>query len=261
MVPATRQMTTEAVFAHILDNIPLLSREHPICLSFQQQGYESAIDILSIFENELETLGYISPTAVNGVENDNKYWDNFYQSFVVTAVSHNIEKVLDPTYAPTEPSERALFEEQKKFVYSALEHRLQTDMGKNLVQEHSFDFDAQEVFRKVVKHYTESASAKISSATMLGYLTTAKYGSLWTGTAEGLILHWKNHLRIYHNTVPTAEQLPKQLCLSLLENAVHDVPELRQVKITATLDLAKGGNPIITDSSILTQCIVDTKRE
>jgi hypothetical protein len=69
MVPATRQMTTEAVFAHILDNIPLLSREHPICLSFQQQGYESAIDILSIFENELETLGYISPTAVDGVEN------------------------------------------------------------------------------------------------------------------------------------------------------------------------------------------------
>jgi hypothetical protein len=121
-------------------------------------------------------------------------------------------------------------------------------MGKNLVREHSFDFDAQEVFCKVVKHYTESASAKISSATTLGYLTTAKYGSSWTGTAEGFILHWKNHLRIYHNTVPMAEQLPKQLCLSLLENAVHDVPELRQVKITATLDLAKGGNPISYES-------------
>jgi hypothetical protein len=32
-----------------------------------------------------------------------------------------------------------------------------------------------------------------------------------------------------------------------LENAVHDVPELRQVKITATLDIAKGGNPISYD--------------
>jgi hypothetical protein len=62
-------MTTKAVFAHILENILLLSREHPICLSFQHQGYKSAIDILSIFENELETLGYISPSAVNGVEN------------------------------------------------------------------------------------------------------------------------------------------------------------------------------------------------
>jgi hypothetical protein len=341
MVPATRQMTSKAVYADILDNILLLSQEHPIRLSFQQQGYKTAIDILSIFENKLDALGYRSPTPVDGVDNpripllmahrqilrhflrwqasferqkgspmkpselialnnedfvqyrgsalgqvsttnspstlaptatritpkvrstaddfrrgvkrdkthypvlkDDKYWDNFYRSFVVTAVSHNVEKVLDPTYAPTEPSDKALFEEQKKFVYSALEHTLQTDMGKNLVREHSFDFDAQEVFRKVVKHYTESASAKISSATTLGYLTTAKYGSSWTGTAEGFILHWKNHLRIYHNIVPMAEQLPKQLCLSLLENAVHDVPELRQVKITATLDLAKGGNPI-----------------
>jgi hypothetical protein len=175
---------------------------------------------------------------------DDRYWDNFYRSFVVTAVSHNVEKVLDPSYVPTNPADSSLFEEQKKFVYSALEHTLQTDMGKNLVREHSFDFDAQEVFRKVVKHYTESASARIGSSTTLGYLTTAKYGSSWTGTAEGFILHWKNHLRIYNNTVPTDEQLPKQLCLSLLENAVHDVPELRQVKITATLDLAKGGAPI-----------------
>jgi hypothetical protein len=69
MVPATRQMTSKAVYAHILDNILLLSQEHPIRLSFQQQGYETAIDILSIFENELDALGYRSPTPVDGVDN------------------------------------------------------------------------------------------------------------------------------------------------------------------------------------------------
>jgi beta-lactamase class D len=106
---------------------------------------------------------------------------------VVTAVSHNVEKVLDPSYAPTDPSEKSLFEEQKKFVYSALEHTLQTDMGKNLVREHSFDFNAQEVFRKVVKQYTESASAKIGSSNTLAYLTTAKYGTSWTGTRKGSV--------------------------------------------------------------------------
>ncbi|EEC42961.1 predicted protein [Phaeodactylum tricornutum CCAP 1055/1] len=342
MVPATRQMTSAAVYAHLLDNVLLLPQGHPIRLSFEQQGYESADDLLCIFENELESLGYTPSVLPDGLENpptipllmahrqiirhflrwqaslerqkgtplknselvalnnedfvlyrrsalgqvstatapvnapptvqspigktrsavedfkrgikrdkthypvlkDDRYWDNFYRSFVVTAVTHNVDKVLDPTYIPTDPLEKSLFEEQNKFVYSALEHTLQTDMGKNIVREHSFDFNAQEVFRKVVKHYTESASAKISSSTTLGYLTTAKYGSSWTGTAEGFILHWKNHLRIYNDTVPAGEQLPQQLCLSLLENAVHDVPELRQVKITATLDLAKGGNPI-----------------
>ncbi|EEC51029.1 predicted protein [Phaeodactylum tricornutum CCAP 1055/1] len=336
MAPATRQMTGGAVYAHLLDNVLLLPQGHPICLSFAQQGYESADDLLCIFENELETLEFIPLAPADGPETtapiirhflrwqaslerqkgtplknselaalnnkdfvlyrrsalgqvsstvapivtnpnaaiptaktrsavedfkrgikrdkthypvlkDDRYWDNFYRSFVVTAVSHNVEKVLDPSYLPTDPLEKSLFEEQNKFVYSALEHTLQTDMGINIVREHSFDFNAQEVFRKVVKHYTESASAKISSSTTLGYLTTAKYSSSWTGTAEGFILHWKNHLRIYNDTVPTGEQLPQQLCLSLLENAVHDIPELRQVKITATLDLAKGGSPISYD--------------
>ncbi|EEC42547.1 predicted protein [Phaeodactylum tricornutum CCAP 1055/1] len=256
MVPATRQMSSGAAYSHFLDNVFSLPQGHPIRLSFEQQGYNSVDDLLSIFLNELDALGYV-PSAIDEIKQgvkrdkthypilkDDRYWDNFYRSFVVTAVSHNVEKVLDPSYAPTDASEKSLFEEQKKFVYSALEHTLQTDMGKNLVREHSFDFNAQEVFRKVVKHYTESASAKSGSSNTLAYLTTAKYGTSWTGTAVGFILFWKNHLCIYNDMVPMAEQLPKQLCLSLLENAVHDIPELRQVKITATLDLAKGGTPL-----------------
>jgi hypothetical protein len=281
MVPATQQMTGAAVYAHLLDNILLLPQGHPIRLSFEQQGYDSADDLMCIFENELESLEYIPPALPDDFENpssipllmahrqvirhflrwqaslkrqkgtplknselaalnnedfvmyrraalgqvstattpaaslstiqgpmgktrsavkdfnhgikrdkihypvlkDDRYWDNFYRLFVVTAVTHNVEKVLDPTYTPTDPLEKSLFEEQNKFVYSALEHTLQTNMGKNIVREHSFDFNAQEVFHKVVKHYTESASAKISSSTTLGYLTTAKYGSSWTGTA------------------------------------------------------------------------------
>jgi hypothetical protein len=175
---------------------------------------------------------------------DDRYWDNFYRTFVVTAVSHNVDNVLNPAYSPIDNDEILLFREQKKFVYSALEHCLQTDMGKNIVREHAFDFDAQAVFAKVVKHYTESTAAKISSGTTLSYLTSAKYGSSWTGTAEGFILHWKNHLRIYNDMVPSTEKLPPQLCLTLLESSVRDVSELRQVNTTANLDLAKGGPPI-----------------
>jgi hypothetical protein len=175
---------------------------------------------------------------------DDRYWDHLYRTFVVTAVLHNVDNVLDPAYSPTDPDKISLVKEQKKFVYSALEHCLQTNMGKNIVREHAFDFDAQVVFAKIVKHYTESTAAKISSGTTLSYLTSAKYGSSWTGTAEGFILHWKNHLRIYNNTVPTSEQLPPQLCLSLLESSVRDVSKLRQVNTTANLDLAKGGSPI-----------------
>jgi hypothetical protein len=39
------------------------------------------------------------------------------------------------------------------------------------------------------------------------------------------------------------EQMPPQLCLSLLKSSVRDVSKLRQVNTTANLDLAKGGSP------------------
>jgi hypothetical protein len=29
---------------------------------------------------------------------DDRYWDNFYRTFVVTAVSHNVDNVLDPAF-------------------------------------------------------------------------------------------------------------------------------------------------------------------
>jgi hypothetical protein len=91
------------------------------------------------------------------VLNNNWYWDNFYHTFVVTALLHNVDNVLDPAYSPTNTDEILLFREQKNFVYSALEHCLQTDMVKTLFN----------VFAKLVKHNTESTAAKISSGTML----------------------------------------------------------------------------------------------
>jgi len=129
------------------------------------------------------------------------------------------DNVLDPAYSPTDPDEISLFKEQKKFVYSALEHCLQTNMGKNIVREHAFDFDAQVVFAKIVKHYTASTAAKISSGTTLSYLTSAKYGSSWTGTAEGLSCIGKpsTHLQQYranYGTFATATlpQFARVLC-------------------------------------------------
>jgi hypothetical protein len=57
---------------------------------------------------------------------DDCYWDNFYRTFVVTTILHNVDNVLDPAYSPTDPDQISLLKEQKKFVYSALEHCLQT---------------------------------------------------------------------------------------------------------------------------------------
>jgi hypothetical protein len=72
MVPATRQMTSAAVYAHFLDNVLLLPQGHPIRLVFDQQGYELADDLLCIFENELDSLEYTPPAIPDGLENPSR---------------------------------------------------------------------------------------------------------------------------------------------------------------------------------------------
>jgi hypothetical protein len=62
MVPATRQMSSGAAYSHFLNNVFSLPQGHPIRLSFEQQGYNSVDDLLSIFLNELDALGYV-PSA------------------------------------------------------------------------------------------------------------------------------------------------------------------------------------------------------
>ena len=125
---------------------------------------------------------------------DEKYWDNWQRSFIVTARSHGLEHILNHSYVPATPPEQALFEEEQKFAYSVLEDCLQTDIGKTLVRQHMSDFDAQKVYKELCDHMTTSAKAKLASSGLLGYITGARYDSSWRGTAQSFILHWLNQL-------------------------------------------------------------------
>ena len=64
---------------------------------------------------------------------------------------------------------------------------LQTDRGK-YVREHESNFNAQEIYEKLVDFYTKSTKARVNNADILSYIPLARLES-WKGKAESFILN------------------------------------------------------------------------
>jgi hypothetical protein len=161
---------------------------------------------------------------------DEKNWDTFHRTFLNTIRAHDLEHVTDPDYEPEDESEEALFTHQQSFVYSVLERCLLTDMGKTIVRKHAHDYDAREVYLEYKKHMTESTKATMTASNLMTWITTAQYDSTWKGQSERFILHWLQKVRLLHDLVDEEAKLCDSVLLTLLQNAVRPVPELRQVQ-------------------------------
>jgi hypothetical protein len=123
-----------------------------------------------------------------------------------------------------------------------------TDRGKAIVRAFEDTFDAQTVYQKLVEHHLRSTKAMLESSTILSYITSVRLGNgEWTGTTEGFIIHWTNQVRLYERQVPSSDHFSDGQKRIMLENAVHPVTELRQVKNTADLEKTKTGKSLSYD--------------
>ena len=111
-----------------------------------------------------------------------------------------------------------------------------TDKGKQILKAHLDTCDAQLAFQELCAHSLQSTAAKISSSTLLTYITSAKINDgQWRGTTTGFIIHWKEQVRKYYKLVATEEFFSDSQQKTMLQNAVHALPESRQVKTNAEL--------------------------
>ena len=179
---------------------------------------------------------------------DEKFNDSWHRSFVNQARAQDLSEVLDPAYKPKTPSEEELFIEKQKFVYAILESKVHTDRGKAIVREYEDTFDAQAVYKKLTDHHLKSTKAMIESSTILSYITSVRLGSgEWNGTTEGFITHWTNQVRLYERQVPSSDYFSDGQKRIMLENAVHPITELRQVKNNADLQKTNTGKSLTYD--------------
>ena len=68
---------------------------------------------------------------------DERYFDKFKRDLFITAKSHDVSEMLDPTYTPgPSPEEKELFEAKQVFMYKVFNETLLTDMGRTKVRKY-----------------------------------------------------------------------------------------------------------------------------
>ena len=165
---------------------------------------------------------------------DEKQWDSWHRSTVATARAQDVSQILDENFTPSSDEDKLVFDAKQKYMYAVFEKTLLTDQGKAYIREHEMDFNAQKVFSKILKYALKSTKASLDSSRLLKYITSARVGDgSWKGTSHSFVLHWQNQVRLYEKQVDASEHFSAAQKRTMLENAVHDLDELRQVKAQA----------------------------
>ena len=77
---------------------------------------------------------------------------------------------------------------------------------------------------------TTSSKGKAEKCRLHTYVTTTVLDKSWKGTTEQFVLHFNAQLRQLDEVSPPEESLPYTTRLTLLQTAVHNLPELRMVE-------------------------------
>ena len=92
---------------------------------------------------------------------DEKYYESFKRSVLVTARAHDCEEVLQPTFRPRGDADSLdLFRLKNDFMYSVFNKCLLSDMGKTIVRKHLDNMNAQRVWEDFANHMTTSSKGK-----------------------------------------------------------------------------------------------------
>ena len=200
-------------------------------------------DLLAEFKK-----GIKRDASLFNVLKDLKQWDSWHRSTVAQARAQDVSEVLDPSFKPITGQED-LFEAKQKYMYAVFERALQTDKGKALVRSNEADSNAQKIFDELCKDALRSTRASIDSSRLLSYVTSVRIGDgLWNGTSHSFVLHWQEQVRLYESLVDVASHFSPQQKMHMLQNAVHPLEELRQVKNQADQLQAYSGRPISYDT-------------
>ena len=149
----------------------------------------------------------------------------------MTARAHDCEEILQPTYRPRSDADSLeLFRLKNDFMYSVFNKCLLSDMSKTIVRKHLDNMNAQRVWEEFATHMTTFSKGKAEKCQLHTYVTTTVLDKSWQGTTEQFILHFNEQFRRLDEVSPPEESLPYTTRLTLLQTAVHNIPELRMVE-------------------------------
>ena len=116
---------------------------------------------------------------------DKYFFDKFQRDLVITAKSHDVSEILDPSYSPgRSPEERELFEAKQVFMYKVFNETLQTDMGRTMVKKYLRTTDAQAVWKEYSDFMTTSSKGASEKRKLTYYVTNTVLDNHFRGTTH-----------------------------------------------------------------------------
>ena len=180
---------------------------------------------------------------------DDRQHDVWHRQLNIQAHAQDVARVLDHTFTPSNPDDEALFKEQNKYMYAVLSDVVRTDKGKSIIRKYADKLDAQLAYHELKDFHDHSTTAKIQSSDILSWIVSARVGDgSWKGTTSSFLIYWTNQVRIYESQIDPKEHLSSSQKRTILENAVHDIEELRSVKQRAELDRVLHGKELTYES-------------
>ena len=165
---------------------------------------------------------------------DERYFDKFQRDLFITAKSHDVSEILDPTFTPgSSPEEQELFEAKQVFMYKVFNETFLTDMGRTNVRKYLKTTDAQAVWKEYSEYMTTSSKGASEKRKITHYLTNTVLDSQFRGTTQQFVLHFNEQFRRLDDLTDISERMPDSIKMALLQNAVKDIPQL---SIVETLD-------------------------
>ena len=165
---------------------------------------------------------------------DECFFDKFQRDLLITAKSHDVSEILDPSYSPGHsPKERELFEAKQVFMYKVFNETLQTDMGRATVMMYLRSTGAQAVWKEYSDYMTTSSKGASEKRKLTHYVTNTVLDNQFRGTTQQFVLHFNEQFRRLDELTDLSERMPDSIKMALLQNAVKDIPQL---SIVETLD-------------------------
>ena len=230
--------TSPALIGNITGNSPFV-RSNPYVTPSPSSSKSTD---LALWDRGVKRDPLLFPTL-----KDEKFNESWHRAMRSQARAQRVEKILDPTYAPTTNDEKELFDRAQAYMYSVLDKVLLTDIGKKIVRKYELTYNAQQVYKEISDHHFKSTKAALVSSDLLTYITGNRLGSDWKGTLGSYIVHWQEQVRLYESLVPSKDHFSDGQKRVMLQNAVNKVQELRRVQTTIEIQKTNTGNDLNYD--------------
>ena len=165
---------------------------------------------------------------------DEHYFDKIQRDLFITAKSHDVSEILDPTFTP-DPSqeEKELFEAKQVFMYKVFNETLLTDMGRTTVRKYLKTTDELAVWKEYSEYMTTASMGASEKRKLTHYVTNTMLDSQFRGASQQFVLQFNEEFRRLDELTDQTERIPESIKMALLQNAVKDIPQL---SIVETLD-------------------------